>query len=94
MANKRKTPERKRSSRARGGTKVRRKRESLGEQLLREADEQAADFAAGFRQFLKQLGIKGKPIGAKKLRERLLRSGKIDPAKNEFSRAIIAAREE
>jgi hypothetical protein len=58
------------------------------------ADEQAADFATGFRQFLKELGIKGKPIGAKKLRERILRSGKIDPAKNEFSRAIIAAREE
>lgn len=94
MATKRKTAERKRPSRTRGATKVRRKRESLGEELLREADEQAADFANGFRQFLKQLGIKGKPIGAKKLRERILRSGKIDPSKNEFSRAIIVAREE
>jgi hypothetical protein len=93
MAKQRKTPVQKPSSRARKVTSGRRKRESLGDQLLREADEGHAEFAAGFRQFLKELGIKGKPIGAKKLRERLLRSG-IDPSKNEFSRAIIAAREE
>ncbi len=75
--------------------KVKRQRESLGDELIRLADEGHAEFAAGFRQLLKQLGVKGKakPIGAKKLRERLLRDG-MDPSKNEFSRAIIAAREE
>jgi len=95
MAKQRKTSAQKPSSGKRKGTKVNRQRESLGDELIRLADEGHADFAAGFRQFLKQLGVKGKakPIGAKKLRERLLRDG-MDPSKNEFSRAIIAAREE
>ena len=35
-----------------------------------------------------------KPIGAKKLRERILKKGLIDPAKNECSRGIIEMREE
>src|ERR1700757_1879302 len=69
MASRRKKAERDHSARKR---KAVRPRESLGEQLLREADEQHDDFAKSFRQFLKGLGIKGKPIGAKKLREKLL----------------------
>jgi hypothetical protein len=95
MAKQRKTSAQKPSSGKRKGTKVNRQRESLGDELIRLADAGHADFAAGFRQFLKQLGVKGKtkPIGAKKLRARLLRDG-MDPSKNEFSRAIIAAREE
>ena len=93
MTSKRKGAKKKRTDRTRGGTKIRRPQESLGDQLLREADEQHSEFAKGFRQFMKQLGIKGRPIGAKKLRERLLRNG-IDPANNMASRAIVAAREE
>ena len=52
-----------------------------------------ADFVAGWKEFMKTLGIRVKPIGAKKLRERLLKEG-IDAESNEFSRGIIAMREE
>jgi len=65
----------------------------LAEELLRVSKEEEADFIAGWKKFMKQLGIKGKPIGAKKLRERLLRRG-FDPESNEFSQGIIAMREE
>jgi hypothetical protein len=69
---------------------------ALAEELLLAAREEQAAVAAEsrkFRKFLRQLGFRGKPIGAKKLRERLLRKG-FDPAGNEFSRGIIAMREE
>jgi hypothetical protein len=66
---------------------------ALAEELLREAREQQAEFAAGFRKFLKELGIRGKPIGAKKLRERMLQAG-FDPESKQFSRGIIEMREE
>ncbi|MCH8289800.1 hypothetical protein IH992_01665 [Candidatus Poribacteria bacterium] len=49
----------------------------------------------GFRKFVKKWGIEGmKPIGAKKLREQILADGIIKPEDNEFSRGIIAMREE
>jgi hypothetical protein len=65
----------------------------LGEELIRDAHEGHAEFAAGFRKFLKQLGIRRKPIGAKKLRARMIQAG-IDPEGNEFSRGIMEMREE
>ena len=67
--------------------------ESLGEQLIREGREGQAEFVAGWSKFMEELGIQGQPIGAKKLREMLLANG-IKPADNEFSRDIIAMREE
>jgi hypothetical protein len=69
---------------------------ALAEELLRLAREEQAAVAAEsrkFRKFLRQLGFRGKPIGAKKLRERLLKAG-FDPNRNEFSQGIIAMREE
>ena len=69
---------------------------ALAEELLRAAREDQAAVAAEarkFRKFLRQLGIRGKPIGAKKLRARLLKEG-FDPEGNEFSRGIIEMREE
>ena len=42
---------------------------------------------------MKQLGIKGKPISAKKLQEMFLKRG-FNPESNEFSQGIIAMREE
>jgi hypothetical protein len=65
----------------------------LAEEILRLGQKDQAVLAAGFRKFLKQLGIKGKPIGAKKLQEMLLKRG-FDPESNEFSQGIIAMREE
>jgi hypothetical protein len=67
--------------------------EALGEELIRQGREGHAEFLAGWKKFMKQLGIRGKPIGAKKLRERMIQQG-IDPEGNEFSRGIIAMREE
>jgi hypothetical protein len=67
--------------------------ESLGEQLVREARQGQAEFVAGWRQFMEELGIQGKPIGAKKLREMAIQPG-VNPDDNEFSRGILAMREE
>jgi hypothetical protein len=66
---------------------------ALAQEIERWSKEDQAALAAGFDKFLKQLGIRGKPIGAKKLQERLLKRG-FDPNTNEFSREIIAMREE
>jgi hypothetical protein len=67
--------------------------EPLGASLMREAKEGHADFAAGWRAFMEGLGIKRQPVGAKKLREMLLQAG-MKPEDNEFSRGIIAMRDE
>ena len=66
---------------------------ALAEEILKRGREEHADFVASWKKFMKQLGIRGKPIGGKKLRERLLKKG-FDPESNEFSREIIAMREE
>ena len=47
----------------------------LAEELLRQGRKDQPILAAGFKKFLKQLGIKGKPIGAKKLREMMIKRG-------------------
>jgi hypothetical protein len=67
--------------------------EALGEELIRTAREQHADVVSGWRQFLKQLGIRAKPISAGELRAMAIREG-IDPEGNAFSQGIIAMREE
>jgi hypothetical protein len=67
--------------------------EALGEQLIREARQGHLEFLAGWTQFMNELGIQGKPVGAKKLREMPLPTG-INPDDNQFSRGIIAMREE
>jgi hypothetical protein len=67
--------------------------EALGEQLLRQAREGQAKFDAGWLEFMEQLAIEGQPIAARELRAMLLREA-INPASNEFSRGIIAMREE
>jgi hypothetical protein len=65
----------------------------LAEEILRQGRKDQPILAAGFKKLLKQLGIKGKPIGAEKLQERMLAEG-FDPESNEFSRGIIEMREE
>jgi hypothetical protein len=66
---------------------------ALAEEILRVGREDQPILAAGFKRFLKQLGIKGKPIGAKRLREMLIKRG-FNPEGNEFSQGIIDMREE
>jgi len=60
---------------------------------LRVGQEDEAVLAGGFKKFLKQLGIKGKLIGAKRLQEMLLKRG-FNPESNEFSQGIVAMLEE
>jgi predicted DNA-binding antitoxin AbrB/MazE fold protein len=67
--------------------------ESRGARLIREAAESNAAVIASSGSFLESLGIHGEPIGAKALRERLIAEG-VHPESNEFSREIIAMREE
>ena len=67
--------------------------EALGEQLLRDARAGAGEFRDAFAKALKELGIQGKAIGRKKLREQMIKRG-FDPTTNEFSRGIIEMREE
>jgi hypothetical protein len=66
---------------------------ALAEELLRVSREEQAGLVAGWEKFMEQLGIKGKPIPAKKLHEMAIKEG-IDPNDNQFSRGIIEMREE
>lgn len=66
---------------------------ALAEEILRKSRGDHAIWVAGSKKLMRQLGIRVKPIGAKKLQERLLKKG-FDPESNEFSREIIALREE
>ena len=93
MATKRKPGKQPRGARQPRQTEAEREDLALAEELLRVSREEQADLVAGWDEFLKQLGIRGKPIGAKKLRERLLKRG-FNPESNEFSQGIIAMREE
>jgi hypothetical protein len=65
----------------------------LAEELLRVSKEEEAGFIAGWRRFMKQLGIKEEPMHPKKAREMLITRG-FDSNGNEFSQGIIAMREE
>jgi hypothetical protein len=67
--------------------------EALGEELLREARAGQAAYVAGWQEFMEQVGVRGEPVDARQLREILVRQG-INPENNEFSRGIIAMREE
>jgi hypothetical protein len=92
------TTERKPGKRQRGAQRPRQtdaEREDLelAEELLRVSRQEQADLVAGWDKFMKQLGIRGKPIGAKKLREMAIKEG-LNPEDNQFSRGIIEMREE
>ena len=67
--------------------------EPRGARLIREAAESHAAVLASSARFLESLGISGEPIGVKALRERMIAEG-VNPDGNEFSREIIAMREE
>jgi cell division septum initiation protein DivIVA len=64
-----------------------------GADLLREARRGQAEVAAGWAKALEQMGISGEPVGHEKLMQMMLECG-INPEDNEFSREIIAMREE
>jgi hypothetical protein len=64
-----------------------------GARLLRDAKaDQPALSATGAKAFA-EMGIEGEPVGVARLREMMTECG-IKPENNEFSREIIAMREE
>ena len=96
MATQRKPGKRPRRPRRRRETEAeRQEREDLelAEEFLRVGREEQAGLVAGWDKFMKQLGIKGKPISAEKLQEMGIKEG-LDPTDNQFSRGIIEMREE
>jgi hypothetical protein len=58
-----------------------------------ESERAQAEVEAAWARVKEELGIHGEPIGAEKLRERMLASG-IKPEDNILSRGIIEMREE
>jgi hypothetical protein len=93
MTEPRKTGEQQQGDPVRDPTEASLSMEELGEQLLREAREGQVEFVAGWDGFMDQLGIRGKPIAVRQLREMLLREG-VHPDDNALSRGIIGMREE
>jgi hypothetical protein len=97
MATRRKLDKQRRGKRPRRRTKtaaeIADEELALADELLRVSREEQADLVAGWDNFLKQLGIRCKPISPKKLREMAIREG-LDPEDNQFSRGIIEMREE
>jgi hypothetical protein len=64
-----------------------------GARLLREARAGQAALSAGWDKAMEQMGIRGEPVGAQKVREMMAADG-IKPEDNEISRGIIEMREE
>jgi len=93
MATKRKPGKRQSRARRPRITDAEREDLALAEELLRISRDEQADLVAGWDKFMKQLGIRGKPISAKALHEMALKEG-LDPNDNQFSRGIIEMREE
>jgi hypothetical protein len=60
---------------------------------LHEAEADQSALTAGWAKAMEAMGIHGKPIGARRLQAMIAASG-IRPEDNEFSRALIEAREE
>jgi hypothetical protein len=67
--------------------------ESPGARLIRESAESRTHVVAGWKELLQNLGIQGRPMGAKEFRAMLVSQG-FDPHNTAFSREIIAMREE
>jgi hypothetical protein len=65
----------------------------LAEEILRTSRKEQAALAADWAKIKKKLGLGAKPVSAQELYEMALREG-INPESNEFSRGIIAMREE
>jgi hypothetical protein len=68
--------------------------ESLGAELLRRAEESQPALETAWDELMATWGVHGEPLGAQRLRETIRQEsgGKADD--NEFSRELIALREE
>ena len=66
----------------------------LGAELLRRAEESQAALETAWDQLLATWGIHGEPLGIQRLRERIQQESGGKAKGNEFSRELIASREE
>jgi hypothetical protein len=64
-----------------------------GARMIREAKQSQAQLSAGWAKAMEEMGVRGEPIGAEKLRAMIAACG-FKPEDNEFSRGIIEMREE
>jgi hypothetical protein len=64
-----------------------------GARLLREAKANQPALSAAVAKAFAEMGIEGEPVGIERLREMMAECG-IKPENNEFSREIIAMRDE
>jgi hypothetical protein len=67
---------------------------SLGAELFRRAKEGQPALETAWDELLALWGIQGEPLGVERLRETILRESGSKPEDNEFSRELIALREE
>lgn len=68
--------------------------ESLGAELLRRADESQPALEAAWDELLASWGIHGQPVGVRRLRAQIEEECGGSPEDSEFSRELIALREE
>ena len=94
MATRRKPVKRKPAKRPAKRREPRDELDILADELERVSKREDAAFRAGWDKFMAHLGIADlKPIGAKKVREMMIKEG-YDPNSNAASQEIIRMREE
>ena len=67
---------------------------SLGAELLRRAEESQPALETAWDELMATWGIHGEPLGVQRLRETIQQESGGKPDDNEFSRELIALREE
>jgi hypothetical protein len=67
---------------------------SLGAELLRRAEESQPALETAWDELMAAWGIHGEPLGVQRLRETIHQESGGKPDDNEFSRELIALREE
>jgi hypothetical protein len=67
---------------------------SLGAELLRRAEESQPALETAWDELMATWGIHGEPVGVHRLRETIQQESGGKPDGNEFSRELIAQREE
>jgi hypothetical protein len=65
----------------------------LADELFREAKRERNDVDPTWEKYMQEVRKRVKPMSIQELREMMIKDG-VDPANNEFSRAVIEMREE
>jgi len=67
---------------------------SLGAELLRRSEESQPALETAWDELMAAWGIRGEPLGVQRLRESIQQESGGKPDDNEFSRELIALRED